>query len=82
MRTKTWWTVLAIAVMSVGLLVGCSGGEGGDALTDVPASGEQPMEPGMDAPEATDGAEATEGTEAPEATEETAAPEAESAPTE
>ncbi len=68
MKTKTWWTMLAVAVMTAGLLVGCGGGE---PATDVPAGG-LPMEPGMTAPEA--------GTESPEATEETAAPEEEAAP--
>jgi hypothetical protein len=68
MKTKTWLTMLAISVMTAGLLVGCGGG---DPAMDVPAGG-QGVEPGMTTPE-------TE-TETPKATEETAAPEAEAAP--
>ncbi|HZG76267.1 MAG TPA: hypothetical protein VEZ72_10460 [Paenibacillus sp.] len=64
MKTKTWWTVPAIAVLTAGLLVGCGGGE---PAMDVPADG-QGMEPGMTTPET------------PDATEETAAPEGEAAP--
>ncbi|TLS52325.1 hypothetical protein FE782_10140 [Paenibacillus antri] len=75
MKKKTWLTALAIAVMSMGLLIGCSG-EGGEPAMDAPA-GDQPMEPGMTAPEAT---ETPEATDAPEASEETTAPEAETLP--
>ena len=64
MKMKPLWTVLAIAAMTAGLLVGCGGGE---PATDVPAGG-QGMEPGMTAPE-------IETPEAPEADTETTAPE-------